>query len=157
MCTPRISPAFRTVSLGIVAAVGLVLASPHGARADDPYLRGVSIDSHGVHFDFGPGYHYLHVRYPRARFYFAANRHYRNAKRLERKRDAELERAQSYLTNGEYADARNAFEAAIRADTRRQIQLAKLNRDRIRFEREHGRDRAHRPHRHGNHFQARRY
>lgn len=142
MPTPRLTSAFRAASLGIIAAVGLMLVTPQSASADHRHLRGVSIDSRGVHFDFGPGYHYLHVRYPHARYYFAANRHYRNAQRFERKRDALLEQAQSYLSDGQYAEARDAFESAINADIRRQNQLAKLDRDRRRFERQHAHDEA---------------
>jgi tetratricopeptide (TPR) repeat protein len=147
MPTPRIKSAFRAASLGIAAAVGLMLVTPQSASAEHRHLRGVSIDARGVHFDFGPGYHYLHVRYPRARAYFAANQHYRNAQKFERKRDVLLEQAQSYLSNGQYDEARDAFESAIRADTRRQNQLAKLDRDRRRFERQHTHDEARHRHR----------
>jgi tetratricopeptide (TPR) repeat protein len=148
MRRPRTSFAFRTASLGIAAAVALVLAAPHDANADDQHLRGVSIDARGVHFDFGPGYHYTHVRYPHARSYFAANKHYRKAKRRARERDDYVRQAQSYLSSGRYIDARSAFDSAIRADRQRQRQLARLDRDRERFEREHTHRRARRPHRH---------
>ena len=148
MPTPRITSAFRAASLGIAAAVGLMLVTPQSASAEHRHLRGVSIDARGVHFDFGPGYHYMHVRYPRARAYFAANQHYRNAQKFERRRDALLEQAQSYLSNGQYDAARDAFESAIHADTRRQNQLAKLDRDRRRFDREHAQDEARRRNRH---------
>ena len=140
MATPRLTSALRAASLGIIAAVGLMLVTPQSASAEHRHLRSVSIDSRGVHFDFGPGYHYLHVRYPSARAYFAANQHYRNAQRFERKRDALLEQAQSYLSNGDYDEARDAFESAINADMRRQNQLTKLDRDRRRFERQHAHD-----------------
>jgi hypothetical protein len=123
--------------------------TPHGASADDQHLRGVTIDSRGVHFDFGPGYHYVHVRYPHARHYFATNKHYQKAKQRERERDGYLKQAESYLLSGEYGAAQDAFDSAIRAERHRQQQLAKLDRDRQRFARDHAQHRARRHHRRG--------
>ena len=77
----------RTGALSLALAVGAValVATPSAANAGER-LRGVTIDHVGVHFDFGPGHHYRHVEYPRARHYFSHNRHYRKAKAFERDR-----------------------------------------------------------------------
>jgi hypothetical protein len=108
-----------------------------------------------VHFDFGPGYHFLHVHYPHARAHFAKNEHYRKAKKLERSRDDHLQQAQAYLLSGAYDRAQQAFDEAIRAATRRQKQLAKLDRDRKHFQRAHADHRAHNHRRHRGAFWAR--
>lgn len=134
--TPMRHNPLRAAALALVA-VGLVIAAPAGARAEHAQLRGVTIDARGVHFDFGPGYHYLHVDYPRARHYFSRNEHFRAAKRLERERDELLHRARHLLLEGRYGQAERTFHKALRAETRRQRQLVRLDRDRLRFEERH--------------------
>jgi hypothetical protein len=143
MPTPNWNSRVRTGSLALVVALGFVLVAPGGVPANHDALRGARIDSRGVHFDFGPGYHYLHVDFPNARRHFAANEHFRKARELERTRDHWLREAEHHLKNGRYGKAEKNFHKAIRADRRLQRELVLLDRDRVRFEREH-RPRRHR-------------
>lgn len=133
----------RSLSTGLVLTAVLVLGAPDAARAEDGHLRGVTIDGRGVHFDFGRGYQYLHVNFPHARHYFAANEHYRKAQRLEGRRHEWIQKAEHYLVHGNFDRALRAFEKARRAETRRQRQLRRLDRDRARFERGHRHHREH--------------
>ena len=128
----------KAAVLSLALALGslALLATPDRAQADDR-LRGVTIDRAGVHFNFGPGYHYLHVDYPKARRHFERNEHYRKAKAFERERDRLLERFDKAIDDGSWQRAEKSFHKAWRVEERRQLQLAKLERDRERFARKH--------------------
>jgi hypothetical protein len=146
MPTPKWNARVRTSSLVLVVSLAVVLVAPGGVPADHDALGGAKIDSRGVHFDFGPGYHYLHVDFPHARRFFAKNEHFKRAQELERARDEWLQKAERQLKRGRYEKAENTFQKAIRADRRRQRELVLLDRDRVRFERKH-RHHGHGPHR----------
>ena len=130
----------KAAVLSLALALGAValLATPDSARAGER-LRGVTINRAGVYFDFGPGYHYLRVDYPKAPRYFANNEHYRKAKAFERERDRLLERFDQAIDDGDWDGAGNMFHQARHVEERRQHQLAQLDRDREHFALQHHR------------------
>lgn len=144
MRTAQLRRLLYTSAVGIALALGTGALLPSQARADHeqpPQFRGVRIDANGVYFDFGRPCYYRVAEFPDARPFFLHNRHYRKARKYERRRRQWLRRVEPALLNGDFAAAESALAHAIHFEKRRLRQLAKLDRDRVRWERRHHRGR----------------